>query len=292
MTMWKDLLKHMVEEDRFDLSVETPIPLDVPPVPFDVAENYLEALRLSSTTDDPDMLSSISNVRMWRRACRFGFHAEQATLSPSISVVMLGTAAAAPTKTRNCSSIFVDLPDGGVLLDCGEGTFGQLVMYCGDENKAKNIVQNIRMIWISHHHLDHHVGLWRLIEIRNALKASPPLLIIGPSSIGQFLSSSKSWGKTLRYRFYDARNFNTLGKIARAREIMSEWIVDILSVPVIHCNHAFGAVLTLRTCVSIGFFFTWTILKLNSQVRINVSCTRETRDHVRILFKPDFVLIF
>ena len=64
-------------------------------------------------------------------------------------------------------------------------------------------------------------------------------------------SSSKSWGKTLRYRFYDAK----LQWPKRLLELVRSCRVDrwYLSVPVIHCNHAFGAVLTLRTCVSIVF---------------------------------------
>jgi len=123
-------------------------------------------------------------------------------------------------------------------------------MFCGDEKRAENIVKNLRMIWISHHHLDHHIGLWRLIEIRNSFRSTLPILIVGPSSIGDFLSSSKAWSssrETLRYRYFDVRQFNNLGTVARAREIMSEWISDIVSVPVYHCCDAWGVVLTLRT---------------------------------------------
>lgn len=43
-------------------------------------------------------------------------------------VRFLGTAAAMPGKHRNVSGIFLNLFDlGCILLDCGEGTYGQMV---------------------------------------------------------------------------------------------------------------------------------------------------------------------
>jgi len=121
ITMWKDLLKKMVEEE--DLSEDEYTVGSNIQIPFDVVENYLEALRIDAN-DDSDILSSISNVRAWRRMCGASFANYSLNSSSNdqmISVIMLGTAAAAPTKTRNCSSIFIDIPGGGILLDCGEG---------------------------------------------------------------------------------------------------------------------------------------------------------------------------
>ena len=48
---------------------------------------------------------------------------------------------------------------GGLLLDCGEGTYGQLVRRYGGATGA--VLAGLRLIWISHIHADHHAGLAR-----------------------------------------------------------------------------------------------------------------------------------
>ena len=47
-------------------------------------------------------------------------------------------------------------PDSYILLDCGEGTAGQLYRHYGDEATA-NILRNLKAIFISHMHADHHM---------------------------------------------------------------------------------------------------------------------------------------
>ncbi|EKX40106.1 hypothetical protein GUITHDRAFT_113844 [Guillardia theta CCMP2712] len=76
----------------------------------------------------------------------------------SAEVLILGTAASLPGKYRNVSAIFVDLFDrGGILLDCGEGTLGQLARFYGDE-ELREIIAKTKCVWISHMHADHHLG--------------------------------------------------------------------------------------------------------------------------------------
>lgn len=44
-----------------------------------------------------------------------------------LEIVLLGTGSSQPSKYRNVSSIHINLfSNGGLLLDCGEGTLGQL----------------------------------------------------------------------------------------------------------------------------------------------------------------------
>jgi ribonuclease Z len=48
----------------------------------------------------------------------------------SFQTVFLGTGAACPSKYRNVTSIYLDFYErGGLLLDCGEATLGQLIRY-------------------------------------------------------------------------------------------------------------------------------------------------------------------
>lgn len=74
-------------------------------------------------------------------------------------VTILGTSAAYSGKWRNVSGILVQtLRDGNVLLDCGEGTLCQLHRAFG-RTATKDILQKLKVIFISHDHLDHHLGL-------------------------------------------------------------------------------------------------------------------------------------
>tara|TARA_R110002003_G_scaffold1035_2_gene22077 strand:- start:17516 stop:20572 length:3057 start_codon:yes stop_codon:yes gene_type:complete len=77
---------------------------------------------------------------------------------PDTEVITLGTGSALPSKYRNVSATLVRVPDAGnYLLDCGENTLGQLSRLFPPEELA-GIIKNMRVIWISHLHADHHLG--------------------------------------------------------------------------------------------------------------------------------------
>lgn len=109
-----------------------------------------------------------------------------------MEIVLLGTGSSQPSKYRNVSSIFINLfSKGSLLLDCGEGTLGQLKRRFGIEG-ADDAVRRLRCIWISHIHADHHTGLARILALRrNLLKevSHEPLLVIGPRQLKRFLDA-------------------------------------------------------------------------------------------------------
>lgn len=73
-------------------------------------------------------------------------------------VVFLGTGSSIPNKTRNVSAILVHTsPDCSILLDCGEGTAGQIVRLYG-RDRAEQVFRSLKAIYISHLHADHHLG--------------------------------------------------------------------------------------------------------------------------------------
>lgn len=90
-------------------------------------------------------------------------------------LVFLGTGAAAPSKYRNVTGTLLRLRKkrvgagtgtwGGLLLDCGEGSLGQLTRAFGRKG-ALEAVGSLELIWISHIHADHHAGLPRLLMAR------------------------------------------------------------------------------------------------------------------------------
>jgi len=84
--------------------------------------------------------------------------------SPDTQIVTLGTGSSLPSKYRNVSSNLIRVPGwGSILLDCGEDTLGQLKrVFPPDE--LKTILHDLKLIWISHLHADHHLGTAAVVK--------------------------------------------------------------------------------------------------------------------------------
>ncbi|OIT27678.1 hypothetical protein A4A49_30936 [Nicotiana attenuata] len=125
-----------------------------------------------------------------------------------VEIVLLGTGSSQPSKYRNVSSIFVNLfSKGSILLDCGEGTLGQLKRRFGIEG-ADEAVKGLRCIWISHIHADHHTGLARILALqRDLLNETPhePLIVVGPRQLKRFLDAYQKL-EDLDMQFLDCRH--------------------------------------------------------------------------------------
>lgn len=71
-------------------------------------------------------------------------------------------------------------PDASILLDCGEGSIGQLYRFYGD--RTEDIIRSIKALHITHMHGDHHMGIMDLVRLRQ--KCIPenrsPLLLMAP----------------------------------------------------------------------------------------------------------------
>lgn len=89
-----------------------------------------------------------------------------------LRVTPLGTGSATPSKYRNVSSTLLHLPgDGGyVLLDAGEGTWGQIARRfgegVGDGESAEKVLRGTKLVFVSHMHQDHHAGLVTVLRER------------------------------------------------------------------------------------------------------------------------------
>ncbi|KAJ9120156.1 hypothetical protein QFC22_003055 [Naganishia vaughanmartiniae] len=92
-----------------------------------------------------------------------------------ISVTPFGTGSAIPSKYRNGF--------GGVLLDAGEGTLGQMRRRFGTRGMSEEIYPNLRIVFISHMHADHHLGLRLVLEDRLRTNPQQTLYIVAPSYI-------------------------------------------------------------------------------------------------------------
>ncbi|GLT77184.1 hypothetical protein SLA2020_487940 [Shorea laevis] len=125
-----------------------------------------------------------------------------------LEIVLLGTGSSQPSKYRNVSSVYINLfSKGSLLLDCGEGTLGQLKRRYGVDG-ANDAVRNLKCVWISHIHADHHTGLARVLALRrDLLKGVPhePLLVIGPRQLKRFLDAYQRL-EDLDMQFLDCRS--------------------------------------------------------------------------------------
>ena len=84
--------------------------------------------------------------------------------SKDAEIICLGTGSALPSKYRNVSATLVRVPGyGSYLLDCGENTLGQLKRMFTPLELA-NVLRDLKLIWISHLHADHHLGTASVIK--------------------------------------------------------------------------------------------------------------------------------
>jgi len=144
-------------------------------------------LRRVEIASSPPLLSDPENVELEPKPavqeewCKGLATIERLPFDPLL--VFLGTSSSIPTDIRNVTGIYFNPnPSGhfpscttglslrllgyctGIILDCGEGSYGQLTRMYG-ETGAKKKVQNLGCIWISHDHADHHFGLLRILEV-------------------------------------------------------------------------------------------------------------------------------
>eukprot|EP00944_MAST-04C_sp_MAST-4C-sp1_P006382 g6382.t1 len=103
-------------------------------------------------------------------------------------ITFLGTGSAQPSKYRNVSSIHVSTSCGNYLLDCGEGTYGQMSKFFG-HSQLQNEINKIKFVFISHMHADHHIGLGSIIRARELSSPSEKLLVVGPFALSQWLKA-------------------------------------------------------------------------------------------------------
>ncbi|VFQ66689.1 unnamed protein product [Cuscuta campestris] len=180
-----------------------------------------------------------------------------------LEIVLLGTGSSQPSKYRNVSSIYINLfTKGGLLLDCGEGTLGQMRRRFGIMG-ADKAVSDLKCIWISHIHADHHTGLTRILtRRREILKGSPhsPIIVVGPRQLEKYLNAYQKL-EDLDMLFLDCRNTTkeapTLEDFPRKKDaipileslkkvLWEAGLDDLVSFPVRHCgksNAAFGVVI-------------------------------------------------
>ena len=171
-------------------------------------------------------------------------------------ISFLGTGSAVPSKYRNVTGLYVNLfGSGGLMLDCGEDSYGQLVRRFGPEG-ADRAVAGLKLVWISHIHADHHVGLSRILLARQRAlgPGCPPLALAGPWTLRKTLESFRAFN-ALSYRWIDATHLlprDQQPEWWKTEPGVAEYIEEVKgslglktlqNVRAVHCAHSFGVVL-------------------------------------------------
>jgi ribonuclease BN (tRNA processing enzyme) len=189
--------------------------------------------------------------------------AQQPPVQPASTLYFLGTGSAAPSKSRGCSGLLLQLHSDWtaaatagaaavapltLLMDAGEGTFGHLERQFGRQGALAQLLA-LDCIWISHKHADHMTGLWRVLSLRSAAlaanaisdtstsaAATVPLPVIAPRAVLSWLAACAAASPhAVLYTPIDCD---------RCRVWQGHIVVRLVSVPVIHCAGAFGLVIT------------------------------------------------
>jgi ribonuclease Z len=184
-------------------------------------------------------------------------------------ILFTGTGSAIPCKHRNVSGIHVRMDNGNAMfLDCGEGTIGQLLRasHVGKEEEkswnAASVLRNVKAVWISHPHADHHLGILRLLEEKKKQRVMyrcKPLIVIAPSCLDRFLMEYEKIDPDIvgSYVFLDCRSLvrsGTTNGHARStsipepsKDLLQRFeqelgIVSCEAIPVAHCRDSFAVV--------------------------------------------------
>jgi ribonuclease Z len=200
-----------------------------------------------SASHDPSRPGADFPVPEYLRAMRHG----------DVELVFLGTGSAVPAKYRNVSGFFMqfggDEYSGNIMLDTGEGSLAQMIRRYGVQHVDEQLLA-LKLVWISHIHADHHVGLPRILTARQeaferrGLEA-PVIPVVGPRPLRRFLDLYNDL-EYLGADFIDLAattrekwmSETMSPELARIRAALTGSDVDqIIAVQVNHCAHAYGA---------------------------------------------------
>lgn len=120
-----------------------------------------------------------------------------------------------------------------MLFDCGEGTFQQLERF----PDSQNLVSKLKIIYISHLHADHHLGLFSFLS----KKLSHKITVIAPVQISSWLSSYSENFQNLHYDLLPCDLF-----LENSPNLTNFGLKSLRTCLVKHCPNAFGVTVVME----------------------------------------------
>ncbi|NXU54309.1 RNZ2 protein, partial [Turnix velox] len=201
---------------------------------------------VSEALDLPDFQTRV-------KECKESLSAVPGNVSAYPEIVFLGTGSAIPMKIRNVSSTLVNISSTrSLLLDCGEGTFGQLCRHYGEQ--VDQVLCNLVAVFVSHMHTDHHSGLVNiLLERRRAFAAFgqvfSPLFLVAPEQIMPWLHEYHNHCEEIlgdikmipsQSLVKDSKNFRPKAPWFVSSLLESFDLAEFQTCEVQHCKNAFA----------------------------------------------------
>jgi ribonuclease Z len=180
--------------------------------------------------------------------------------SKDAEVVTLGTGSALPSKYRNVSATLLRVPGyGNYLFDCGENTLGQMKRVFGAE--LPQVLKDLKLIWISHLHADHHLGTAAVIKAwydetgQSQATRSNRLMVASDRGMLDWLaeySDVEDYGYS-RLHLVAMNGFNSSQKMLDKSDTETYGLSSIIACPVNHCKGALAVVLTFPNNFKVAY---------------------------------------
>ncbi|XP_043260367.1 ribonuclease Z, mitochondrial [Colletes gigas] len=166
-------------------------------------------------------------------------------------IVMLGTGSSIPNKVRNTSAILLRVDENtSILMDCGEGTFSQIIRLYGTSNVG-DILRTIKAVYISHLHADHQIGLVGLLQERGKY-TDDKVYLIAPGLILRWLNLYHNQFEPVSQFYKLVDNCDLYLGSHKLPLVYEESIYNALNIKEIntihvkHCKFSYGVAVTLK----------------------------------------------
>lgn len=187
-----------------------------------------------------------------------------------VEILTLGTGSAGPSNHRNVSGTMILDPESdghSMLLDCGENTVGQIRRAFGKSTPSAMLA--LRLVFISHLHADHHLGLIGLVKLwltHNA-HSEHKLFIICPLKLGRSILEYgnidaelqlhrivliNGWQMSRTYRNEENAESSTMTAYAELQKALPG-IQSIYTVPAVHSDKSTSIRINHRDKWSIAY---------------------------------------
>ncbi|KAG5998834.1 hypothetical protein E4U43_002353 [Claviceps pusilla] len=178
-------------------------------------------------------------------------------------IIPLGTGSSVPSKHRNVSATLIRVPGvGNYLLDCGEGTLGQ-IRRVFDAQDTADVLRHLQCIVISHVHADHHMGTVSLIKAwyEQALRDGNNTATLAISCIGRYRDMLEELSQVQDVGFHRLRFPSCPRSGEEDRDVTTSedlgdenfGLAGIKRIPVAHCWRSYATELQLTSGLRIAY---------------------------------------